>query len=115
MTLSRDMSVDDVEVSMEEILGVLGKEEYSEFEEVMTVCDAILSDPTKFIGFQSLVTAAKLSAIRTKIGNRAQYYKTVNDKSMLTRRRKDLLMAMYSSLEENINTLKLLGRVDAKM
>lgn len=112
---SRAMTEGSTEVTMEEILGVLGKEEYKEFEEVMAVCASILEEPTKFVGMHSLIVAAKLASIRTKIGARAQYYKTAPDKSITTRRRKDLLMTMYAALEENINTLKLLGRTDSRM
>lgn len=108
----------DLEVTMEEILGCLGGEEYPEFEKVMGVCQAILDEPSKFVGSYALISAAQLSALRTKIGNRAQYYKTAKgdkDASLIIRRRKDLLMSMYASLEENINTLKLLGRVESRM
>lgn len=111
---TRNLTPGEVEVDMEEIIGVLGKEEYKELEEALTICQTILEDPTHFVGMQSLITATKLAAIRTKIGTRAQYYKTA-DKTLISRRRKDLLMTMYSALEENINTLKLLGRVDSRM
>ena len=111
---TRELEVDDTQVSIEDIIGVLGREEYDEFEKVMGVCQGIIDDPTNFVGMQSLLTAAKLAAIRTKIGTRAQYYKT-SDKTITSRRRKDLLQVMYTALEENINTLKLLGRTDARM
>ena len=112
---TRSMTSDNTQVSMDEVLGVLGKDEYKDFEEVMAFCDTILDDPTKFVGMASLIQAAKLAAIRTRVGMRAQYYKTVNEKTVSNRRRKDLLMTMYTALEENINTLKILGRTDARM
>jgi len=64
--------------------------------------------------FSILIHAAKLAALRTKLGARAQYYKT-SEKSILQRRRKDLLMLMFTALEENINTLKLLGKIESGM
>ncbi len=115
MNLARniDPNADDV-VTMDEILAVLGKEEYLEFEQVMSVCQDIIDNSDKYVGSYALIAAAKLAAIRTKIGNRGQYYKT-SEKSDIQRKRKDLLLTMFQALEENINTLKLLGRVEAKM
>lgn len=103
-----------VEVSLDEVLGILGREEYDEFESCMKIVQMILDNPNAMIGSQALIYAAKLAALRTKIGMRAQYYKT-SDKSIIQRRRKDLLMAMFTALEENINTLKLLGKVEVGM
>lgn len=111
---TRSMTTDNTEVTMEEILGVLTKEEFEDFDKVMKVCASILEEPNKFIGMHSLIVATQLAAIRTRISARAQYYKTVQDKSITTRRKKDLCMSMYSALEENINTLKLLGRTESR-
>lgn len=115
MTLSSNRMVEgNVEVELDEILGVLSSQEYEEFKSCMEVVQRILERPNALMGSEALVAAAKLAALRTKIGVRAQYYKT-SEKSVLQRRRKDLLMLMFSALEENINTLKLLGRVEAGM
>lgn len=108
----------DTEITMEDVLDCLGKEEYPEFEKVMTMCQDILENPTKMVGSQALVAAAVLASLRTKIGLRGQYYKTAKGDAAETRifrRRKDLLLTMYAALEENINTLKALGRVEARM
>jgi len=116
MTISRTRIQDegDVEVDLDEIAGALSSEEYSEFSECMSIVQKILDRPNAMMGSEALVAAAKLAALRTKLGARAQYYKT-SEKSILQRRRKDLLMLMFTALEENINTLKLLGRVEAGM
>lgn len=116
MTISRTREFEEgnVEVDLDEIAGALSSEEYGEFRECMIIVQKILDRPNAMMGSEALVAAAKLAALRTKIGARAQYYKT-SEKSILQRRRKDLLMLMFSALEENINTLKLLGRVEVGM
>jgi hypothetical protein len=116
MTISsaREMSEGNVEVNLDEVAGALSSEEYVEFSACMDIVQKILDRPNAMMGSEALVAAAKLAALRTKIGARAQYYKTT-DKSIIQRRRKDLLMVMFTALEENINTLKLLGRVEAGM
>lgn len=115
MTMSSErMSEGNVEVELDEIVGVLSSEEYSEFKNCMEIVQRILDKPNALMGSEALVAAAKLAALRTKLGVRAQYYKT-SEKSIMQRRRKDLLMLMFTALEENINTLKLLGRVEAGM
>lgn len=103
----------DVEVTLDEIAGCLSSEEFQEFSRAMTIVQDILDNPSTYVGSRALVEAARLAAIRTKIGARAQYYK-VAEKSIIQRRRKDLMLTMFSALEENINTLKLLGRIEAK-
>jgi hypothetical protein len=103
----------NVEVTLDEIAGCLSSEEFSEFSQAMSVVQDILDNPSKYVGSRALVEAARLAAVRTKIGARAQYYK-VAEKSIIQRRRKDLMLTMFSALEENINTLKLLGRIEAK-
>lgn len=103
----------DVEITLDEIAGCLSTEEFSEFSRAMAIVQDILDNPSTYVGSRALVEAARLAAIRTKIGARAQYYK-VAEKSIIQRRRKDLMLTMFSALEENINTLKLLGRIEAK-
>lgn len=113
-TSSERMNSGNVEVELDEIVGVLSSEEYEEFKNCMNIVQRILDQPNALMGSEALVAAAKLAALRTKLGVRAQYYKTA-ERSILQRRRKDLLMLMFTALEENINTLKLLGRVEAGM
>jgi hypothetical protein len=103
----------NVEVTLDEIAGCLSSEEFTEFSRAMAVVQDILDNPSTYVGSRALVEAARLAAIRTKIGARAQYYK-VAEKSIIQRRRKDLMLTMFSALEENINTLKLLGRIEAR-
>jgi hypothetical protein len=103
----------NVEITLDEVAGCLSSEEFSEFSKAMAVVQDILDNPSTYVGSRALVEAARLAAIRTKIGARAQYYK-VAEKSIIQRRRKDLMLTMFSALEENINTLKLLGRIEAK-
>ena len=108
------MTEGNVEVTLDEVAGALSTEEYGEFAECMEIVQRILDRPNAMMGSEALVAAAKLAALRTKLGARAQYYKT-SDRSILQRRRKDLLMLMFTALEENIMTLKLLGRVEVGM
>ncbi len=103
----------NVEITLDEVAGCLSSEEFSEFSKAMAVVQDILDNPSTYVGSRALVEAARLAAIRTKIGARAQYY-MVAEKSIIQRRRKDLMLTMFSALEENINTLKLLGRIEAK-
>jgi len=111
---SSSMIAGDTHVTLEEIFEVLDREEYDEFITAMSVVEDIIENPSKYVGAQALVSAAKLAALRTKIGLRGQYYKTT-EKSIIQRRRKDLLLTMFVALEENIMTLKLLGRTEARM
>jgi hypothetical protein len=116
MTIARNRSTEEgnVEVDLDEVMGALSSQEYEEFAACMEIVQKILDRPNAMMGSEALIAPAKLAALRTKIGARAQYYKT-SDKSILQRRRKDLLITMFTALEENINTLKLLGRVEAGM
>lgn len=101
----------DVEMTQESVLEALGQKEGANFLAVMDMVQAIMDDPQSMAGSSALVLAAKLAAYRTKMGVFAQLYKT-QDKSIKYRRRKDILFTMYNALEENINTLKLLGRIE---
>lgn len=116
MTISRlrEFEGSNIEVDLDEVAGALSAEEYAEFSSCMEIVQRILDRPQAMMGSEALVAAAKLAALRTKLGARAQYYKT-SDKSILQRRRKDLLMLMFTALEENINTLKLLGKIEGSM
>lgn len=88
--------------------------EAEEFIAVMNVIQDIIDHPERYHGPAAIKYATLLAAYRTKISLKAQWYKTSGDKSIEARRKKDTLMSMYASLEENINTLKLSGRLDAK-
>jgi len=101
----------DVEVTLETAVDALGPEEGENFMQVMGVVQNIMDDPQSMFGSQALILAAKLAAYRTKMGVLSQLYKTM-DKSIINRRRKDIIFTMYNALEENINTLKLLGRIE---
>lgn len=111
MVISREVDSEHREITIEDIYDALGNKEGEEFARVMMIVDDIIDNPNKYTGHQALRSAAVLAAHRTRISLRAQLYKTT-DKSIVTRRRKDLLMSMYQALEENINTLKLLGKMD---
>lgn len=118
--LKEDFGPDAVEVTMDDVMDCLGKEEYPEFERAMAIANKIIDNPSQVAGSAALISAAQLAALRAKIGARAQYYKTASvlanggEKTIYTRR-KNLLLCMYEALQENINTLKLLGRVESKM
>lgn len=104
----------DVEVSFDEVLDCLGEEEAGEFADIMKRVQYIIDNPSSISGLRALHTANQLAALRTKIGMRAQFYKTEKP-TQTVKRRKNLLLTMYNALEENINTLKLLGRIDVNM
>lgn len=104
----------DSTMTLETIKHAMG-DEGEEFIAVLGIVNDIIDNPENYHGPMALRYATLLAAYRTKISLKAQFYKTASDKSLENRRKKDILMSMYSSLEENINTLKLLGRVDAKV
>lgn len=103
----------DVVVTPEEIAKIFD-EERDDFLEVMELVQDIIDNPHRQAGNPALTTAAKLASFRTKLGVQAQLYKT-GPKTVENRRRKDVLLTLYNALEENINTLKLLGKVEAFM
>jgi hypothetical protein len=91
-----------------------GTEAGRDFLATMTEVNAMIENPEKFAGPRGLILAVKLAGLKTRIGAYANMLKTNQDKSILTRRRKDLLLSMERNLEENINALKLAGRLDGK-
>lgn len=103
----------DVEYSTDDIAAVLGAEEAQVFLKIMGRVDMIMEHPENLVGNKAVVVATELAAYRTKIGLWSQMYKTAQ-KSITVTKRKNVLMSLYASLEENINTLKLLGRIEAK-
>jgi len=113
MTTQEDKKV---EVTLDILRDCLG-EDNAEFIRVMEVVQHLIENPESFHGPKALITAVQLAALRTKISMKAQYYKTAKPKGevniLQNRRRKDILLSMYSALEEDINTLKLMGRIDA--
>jgi hypothetical protein len=108
-----DVIQKDKEMTVAEIAEVLGPEEAMSFLSVMGTVQNIIDHPEQIVGRDALIAAAQLAAHRTKLGTFAQVYKTM-PKTMTTTKRKNQLLSMYSALEENINTLKLLGRIEAK-
>ena len=105
------------EVTLEDVVDCLGQEEGEEFFEVLKQVQRIIENPESIQGLRAIHMASRLAAFRLKIGLRAQHYKAYysQDKSMTTKRRKYLTETMYHALVENINTLKLLGRIDAHL
>jgi len=105
------------EFTIEEILGEFSGEEAEEVKAIVRHMNNIIADPERYHGIRAIGVATQLSAIRTKIGMRAQEYKAryTENKSLSMRRKKDLSLALYVALEENINCLKLLGRIDTRL
>jgi len=101
----------DQSVTVEQIVNSMGPEA-NDFLKVLSVVNAIVERPEDFHGAKALLEASRLAAYRTRIGVHAQHYKTA-EKSIENRRRKDVMLTLYNALEENINTLKLMGRIDA--
>lgn len=99
----------DPHFTTEEIAEVLGKDA-EEFLSCMVVVEAIIADPKPYMGLRAGVEAVRLAALRTKIGAKAQLYKSNAVGNPDLRKRKDVLMCMYDALLENIQTLKLTAK-----
>lgn len=100
----------DTELTVEEISDALGPQEAEEFLKVMRHVKDTIEHPEGIVGDKALILATQLAGYRTLIGVRAQVYKTA-EKSLTQRKRKDIMLTMFTALEENINCLKLLGRM----
>ncbi len=87
------------------------------FLKVIALTQKILDNPEEYTGPQAAMAAIKLAAYRTQIGVVGQYYKlkSANTKIPHDRLIKDALLAMFTSLEEQINTLKLVARHDREI
>ena len=102
----------NIELTEADIREVLG-EDAQGFIDTLEIVQDMIDHPSKFTGQRAITEAIRISAYRTKFGSTANWLKS-QDKSILTRRKKDLLISMENNLLENINCLKLAGRVDAK-
>lgn len=106
------METTDAVITIDAIREAMG-EEAEEFLQAMEIVNMIIATPDNFAGKRAATEAARLAALRTVIGVKAQYYKTA-DRSIKNTKRKNVLMTMYQALEENINTLKLLSKMGAE-
>lgn len=102
----------DAVITIDAIKDAMG-EEAEEFLLAMSIVNMIIDSPDSFSGKRAATEAARLSALRTVMGIKAQYYKTA-DRSIKNTKRKNVLMTMYQALEENINTLKLLSKMGSE-
>lgn len=100
--------------TVDEIAKVLG-EDADEFIACMRLVDAIIENPGVYTGVKAGLEASRLAAYRTRIGAKAQMYKSAAVGNADLRKRKDVLMTMYDSLLENINTLKGLARYEREV
>ncbi len=105
--------IEDKSITIHAIVDAMG-EDSEEFIAVMEIVDDMIANPNNYHGPTAGKYAALLSAYRTRISAKAQYYKWQKNAPYDVRARKDTLMAMYAGLEENINCLKLLARFDSK-
>lgn len=90
----------------------------ADFEKAVQIAEKILSDTDDYMnGPAAAKTAIRLAGYRAKIGLAAQYWKlkSSNTKKHEDRLVKDALMVMYASLEEVINTLKIVARHDHEL
>lgn len=106
------MDQTDSVVTLEAIQDAMG-EESKEFLDAMNIINMIIESPESFSGKRAAIEAARLAALRTTIGVKAQYYKTA-ERSIKNTKRKNVLITMFQALEENINTLKLLSRIGSE-
>lgn len=104
----------DLNISLSEIVEVLSPSEQKIVMEILEICETTSVQGSTFVGLQAAQYANRLAALRTNVSMYAQYYKT-SAKSDTQRKRKDLLHAIFQSVEENINTLKLLARETSSM
>jgi hypothetical protein len=88
-------------------------EDADDFLEIMRIVDDIIVSPDKYSGIKALMLANQLAAYRTKIGIKANWLKS-QERSISNRQRKDVLLSLEHNLEENINCLKLMGRIEGK-
>lgn len=102
--------------SVEDISIALG-DDAEEFIAVMRVVSDIIENPHDYTGIRAGIEATKLAAYRTKIGMKAQMYKSasVGSQNAHLRPRKDVLMCLYEALLENINTLKGLAKYEREV
>jgi hypothetical protein len=106
------MSEIHVEMEIETIAKALD-EDAEGFLEIMQVVNDIIENPEKYSGIKALMLANKLAAYRTKIGVKANWLKS-QEKSINNRQKKDVLLSLEHNLEENINCLKISGRIEGK-
>lgn len=99
-------------VSFGDVIDALGEEESDLVLKAMAIIQDTVENPASFVGNEAAKSALVLAGLRTKCGMYAQYYKT--HKGPQTNERKNLLQTMYQALEENINTLKLIGRMESR-
>lgn len=104
----------DPHFTIEEIAEVLGKDA-DEFLACMEVVEAMIADPHNYTGARAGVEAVRLSALRTKLGMKAQLYKSAAVGNADLRKRKDVLMCMYDALLENINCLKGMAKYEREI
>lgn len=99
------------EFTVDEIASALGRDS-EEFLKCMALVEAIIDDPASYTGVRAGITATQLAGLRTKIGAKAQMYKSASVGNPELRKRKDVLMTMYDALLENINTLKGMAKYE---
>lgn len=102
--------------TVEQIANALG-DDAEEFVACMKMVEAIIANPGDYMGIRAGLEAARLAAYRTKIGMKAQMYKSasVGSQNAHLRPRKDVLMCLYEALLENINTLKGLAKYEREV
>lgn len=104
----------DPHFTMDEIGAALGQDA-GEFLDCMELVEAIIADPHNYTGARAGVEALRLSALRTRIGAKAQMYKSASVGNADLRKRKDVLMTMYDALLENINCLKGMAKYEREI
>jgi hypothetical protein len=86
----------------------------SQFKKAVYLAQEIAETPEQFTGPQAAMAAMKLAAYRTRISAAAQYWKMqyTQTKKPHDRLIKDSMLCMYDSLQELINCLKLVSRME---
>lgn len=104
----------DPEFTVEQIAEALGRDA-DEFLACMEVVQAMIDNPHQYTGVRAGIEATRLAALRTKIGMKAQMYKSASVGNPDLRKRKDVLMTMYDGLVENINCLKAMAKYEREI
>jgi len=107
--------IDWTKTDFQDVIDYVAGQIGDQFKNAVLLAQAIVEDPGSFTGPQAASSALKLSVYRLLIGTNAEYYKIRATKTQkyTDRLTKGALIVMYDALEEVINCLKLMSRLEA--
>lgn len=106
---------DFTKASFQDVLDYTAGQIGGEFEKSILIAQDIIDNPTNYSGPQAASTALKLATYRLLVGTNAEYFKlrTQKTQKFSDKLTKGALIVMYDALEELINCLKLVSRLEA--